>query len=151
MDNEILPGDRIFRIIDKNGNTLRAQLMKSRSKGNFWALWLENVHPLGYKSYPIEIEEGHRSILPEHPASDIRLFIPEKRIEVHYNARKSRVYTTESVDIAFLFRMPQFKIMYEVQGGLVEPGKNEIPGSASDWNTIQNFAVVRGKNGQIVW
>jgi hypothetical protein len=54
------------------------------------------------------------------------------------------------VYIAFPFLLDDSKLLFEVQGGLVEPGKDQIPGSASDWNTIQNYVTVRNSESQIV-
>ena len=33
----------------------------------------------------------------------------------------------------------------------VEPGVDQIPGSSSDWNTVQNFASIKNENSQIVF
>ncbi len=252
MDNEILPRDKPFRIADSDGNTLPAQILRSRSEGNYWALWVEDIPALGYKTYEIETREGVRDPSPEwlpvnnvlendyyrltlNPARgtvsglydkelethlvddgcewelgqfiyettgyrnqldrfvlenyerqtlnnvsmeagidgplwksvvfkgesegfesdppirfEIRLFKQEKRIEFHFNVRKIRISDPEGVYIAFPFELADSKLLYEVQGGLVEPGKDQIPGSASDWNTIQNFATVRNSKSQII-
>ena len=40
---------------------------------------------------------------------------------------------------------------FEVQGGIVRPGIDQLAGSASDWNTIQNFAAVKSNNSQIAF
>ena len=37
------------------------------------------------------------------------------------------------------------QLAFEVQGGTVRPGYNQLEGTASDWNTIQNFAWLRAK------
>ena len=41
-------------------------------------------------------------------------------------------------------------MLYEGQGGIVSPGETQIPGSASDWQTIQSFLSVRNAAGQII-
>lgn len=253
IDNEILPKSRSFRIVDADGMTVEAQLESSRNDGNTWSLWLENIPPLGFKTYRIEVDEGPRKRLPiqsaDHAAIEnkyyrieidsengalqslfdkelnlelvdnradwhlgqliyeisnprgqldqfrlddyqrtpwenielhdgidgpiwrsivitgtsegfdkekgveleIRLFKKAKRIDFHYSGRKERVRDPESVYIAFPFHMPESEIMYEVQGGLVRPGKDQIPGSSSDWNTFQNFVRIKNSHAQIVW
>lgn len=82
---------------------------------------------------------------------EIRLFETEKRIEWMFSARKMPVLEPEAIYVAFPFQLSNAAIRYEVQGGLVEPGKGQIPHSASDWQSIQNYAIVQGDEGQVVW
>ncbi len=56
----------------------------------------------------------------------------------------------EAVYVAFPFALEQGTLQFEAQGGLVQPGENQIPGTATDWNTVQNFAALRSPAGQIV-
>ncbi|MCX8109572.1 MAG: hypothetical protein N3G20_12305, partial [Verrucomicrobiae bacterium] len=39
---------------------------------------------------------------------------------------------------------------YEAQGGTVVPGRDQLPGSASDWQTMQSFVAIRNNKSQIV-
>ena len=57
----------------------------------------------------------------------------------------------EAVYVAFPFAPREGQIVYEAQGGIVRPGLDQIPGSSSDWQTVQNFLAVRHPQGQIVW
>jgi hypothetical protein len=57
----------------------------------------------------------------------------------------------EAIYVAFPFAPAAGEIAYEAQGGLVRPGRDQLPGSASDWQTVQNFLAVRHPQGQIVW
>ncbi|NOX66151.1 MAG: glycosyl hydrolase family 38 [Chlorobi bacterium] len=82
---------------------------------------------------------------------EIRLYKVEKKIELFFQMRKKRIYESEACYVAFPFNMPDGKIVYEAQGGLVTPGKTQLPGSASDWQTVQNFVAVRNNVGQIVF
>jgi len=82
---------------------------------------------------------------------EIRLFHYEKKIEFHYRMFKLPVTTPESVYVSFPFRLEGGKLFYEAQGGLVSPGVNQLEGSSSDWNAIQNFAAVRNMDAQIVF
>lgn len=83
---------------------------------------------------------------------EIRLYHQDKRIEFLYDMHKLPVTDPEAVYVAFPFKLDeQAEIDFEVQGGTVSPGLNQLEGTASDWNTIQNFASVRGKSGQIVF
>lgn len=81
---------------------------------------------------------------------EFRLYETEKRIELHLTLRKLPVASPEAVYVAFPFHCPGGKLVYEGQGGLVTPGETQIPGSSSDWQTIQNFIAVRAPEGQIV-
>ena len=82
--------------------------------------------------------------------AEIRLYDTEKRIELHFDIRKLPVPTPESVYVTLPFHSPDAKLLYEGQGGLVSPGETQIPGSSSDWQTIQSFLSVRNAAGQII-
>lgn len=82
--------------------------------------------------------------------AEIRLFEPEKRLELHYAVRKLSIPTPESVYVAFPFYSPDSQMLYEAQGGLVIPGRDQIPGSSSDWQTLQSFIAIRSPQGQIL-
>jgi alpha-mannosidase len=82
--------------------------------------------------------------------AEIRLYDTEKRVELHFAIRKLPVATPESVYVTLPFHSPDGKLLYEGQGGLVIPGEGQIPGSSSDWQTIQSFLSVRNVDGQII-
>lgn len=84
-------------------------------------------------------------------ACEIRLFRPEKRIEMLFSLRKLPVTDPEGAYVAFPFSFEESRLVFEVQGGTVVPGKDQLEGSASDWDGIQNFASIRGKGGQVVF
>jgi alpha-mannosidase len=81
---------------------------------------------------------------------EIRLFETEKRIELHFAIRKLPVRTPESIYVALPFNAPGSVMLYEAQGGLVRPGLDQIPGSSSDWQTLQSFIALRSPAGQII-
>ncbi|MBL7829352.1 MAG: hypothetical protein JNJ57_22135, partial [Saprospiraceae bacterium] len=64
---------------------------------------------------------------------------------------KLPVTTPEGLYVSFPFKLPDGRLRFEVQGGVVYPGINQLEGSSSDWNTIQNFASVANKDAQIVF
>ena len=82
---------------------------------------------------------------------EIRLYHVDKRIEFHYSMVKLAVTKPESVYISFPFYLPNRKLIFEAQGGMVEPGVNQLEGTASDWNTIQHFASIKNDKTQIVF
>jgi hypothetical protein len=251
IDHQILPKDAAYRIVDgATGREVPAQPMKSRAEGTYWALWVNQVPSLGFKTLTIEPREGARAADPvleikdqvlenefykltldpekgvksliekssgaelvdaQSPwllgqcvyetmkgkrdkmspevyqraawknlkiepgangrvwrsavihadmegcatnhglALEIRLYNTAKRIEFHYNIRKEPLTQPEAVYVAFPFNAPSFSVAYEAQGGMVVPGEQQIPGSASDWQTVQNFVAIRHPKGQILW
>ena len=56
IDHEILPPDRDFRILDGE-QALPAQPLQRRAEGTYWAIWVPDVPPLGYKILRIESGE----------------------------------------------------------------------------------------------
>jgi len=252
IDHEILPKEKSFRIVDENGNEIMAQPLRSRSDGTYWGLWAEDVPPMGYKIYRIQVNEEIRkeekkinfagklendfyklvidqekgaikslfdkemqqelvdenskwqlgqfiyerlsnrrqlekfrlekawrtsfsyvrtengvngpiwkSLIIHGTAEDcadnkgvtceIRLYNHQKRIELHFAMRKLAVEAPEAVYVAFPFQLQNGQIIFEAQGGMVIPGKDQLAGTASDWNTVQGFASVRNNNAQIIW
>jgi len=251
IDHEILPADRPARIIDpSSGRSIPAQPLRDRSEGSYWALWVTDVPPLGYKVYRVEasgprqapssspqrgaeiLENAYFRIrvdpktggvtelvdqqtgidLVDHDSrwklgqlfheslkdrrhlerdqmqrksitnvqlhrgpsgpiwrsifvqgdldgcaatngarAEIRLYEKEKRVELHYTIRKLPVPRPEGIYVAFPFTPPNGTIHYEAQGGVVEPGRDQLAGSSSDWQTVQNFLAVRSPRGQVVW
>ncbi|MDA0196695.1 MAG: hypothetical protein O2887_16730 [Bacteroidetes bacterium] len=81
---------------------------------------------------------------------EIRLYHFQKKIEFLYSMYKLPVVSPEGVYVAFPFNLDGGKLAFEAQGGVVYPGVNQLAGSSSDWNTIQNFAAVRNNESQIV-
>jgi hypothetical protein len=260
IDHDILPPDKNFRITDDEGKITEARLMRSRSEGSYWNLWVENVPPMGYRTLKIELMEGsvqdkvpsrgNEELENEHykiridkkkgvitslydkelgkelldledtmklgtfiyerlanreamerltnsnrdtvyvpldkklsmlsditvsesiPGTlwtsiyingkipecaddrgvnlEIRLFNKVKRIELLFDMHKLPVTEPEGVYVAFPFKLAYSHLAFEVQGGEVSPGVNQLEGTSSDWNVIQNFAAVRNPQSQIV-
>ena len=81
---------------------------------------------------------------------EIRLYKTEKKIEFLYSLKKLPVTDPEGGYVAFPFKLDNGQLVFEVQGGTVRPGKDQLEGSASDWNGIQNFVSVKNENSQLV-
>lgn len=81
---------------------------------------------------------------------ELRLFNTEKRVELHYRITKRAITNPEAVYIAFPLHLTNGKICYEIQGGLVYPGENQLEGTSADWHTFQSFVAVRGDKCQLV-
>jgi alpha-mannosidase len=247
IDHQILPPDREFRILDGE-QPVAAQAMERRAEGTYWALWVREVPPLGYRVLRIEsssqprakevagtnsfelgnayykltldaergavsslvdVESGTELADSQSPwglgqlvyetmpvkremkpgvfrrttlrnvkampgangpiwksllltaeldgcatnrgvRAEIRLYELEKRVELHFDLRKLPVPTPESVYVALPFQSRNWKMLYEAQGGCAVPGKDQIPGSSSDWQTLQSFISLGSDSGQII-
>ncbi len=126
-----------FKLVGYNRTTLSDVHFKSKTNGSIW------------RSI---VFAGHTDACygPEGVTCEVRLFNTQKRIEVLFTAMKRPITDPEALYVAFPFRSPGGTIRYDAQGGVVIPGVTQIPGSSSDWQTVQNFAAVRGNTGQIV-
>jgi len=261
IDHEMLNPNREFQIIDESGKVADAQMTGSREDGTYWGIWVEDVPPVGYKTYRIVESQESTSLPPQldfkstfendfyklsinpdrgtvqslfdkqlnrelvDPAcswqlgefiyeqldnrtqlerftnsrmdttfkglagsrttmknikveggvdgplwksliiqgdlpecddergitSEIRLYKKEKRIEFSYDIFKLPVTTAEAIYVAFPFAPDDSQLLFEAQGGIVIPGRDQLEGTSSDWNTIQSFAAVKGKDSQIVF
>lgn len=87
---------------------------------------------------------------PKGFSIEIRLFNTEKRIDVACSVIKKNIVDPESFYIAFPFALQNGKHFTEVQGGIIETGKDQIKGSSNDWYTVQDFTLVRNEKAQIV-
>ncbi len=81
---------------------------------------------------------------------EIRLFNTAKRIDFAYEIEKKLVTDPEGIYIAFPFYLDEGTLAFDVQGGEVRAGIDQIPGSANDWNTVQNYARLYHSNYQIL-
>lgn len=81
---------------------------------------------------------------------EIRLFKTTKRIDFAFELKKKPILEPESFYISFPFMLDEGKIHFEVSGGRIEAGIDQVPGSANDWNTVQNFVQIKNDSEQIV-
>ena len=56
----------------------------------------------------------------------------------------------EGIYIAFPFQLKDGVLAFDVQGGEIRAGIDQIPGSSNDWNSVQNYARLSNKDAQIV-
>jgi hypothetical protein len=253
IDHDIIPQDKVFGIVDETGKTLKAQLLRSRREGSYYAVYVEDIPPMGYKTFKIlagkedspqqpkvaldnyQIENEYYIITLDNQTGnvkslydkqlkleivdaqapwqlgafvyetlnnnrrqmeqyklteydrkglsdikieagkngaiyqsvhirgqsagceaksgvdiEIRLFHQEKRIELHYTMRKLPITEPDGIYVAFPFRLDNAKLYFDVQGGVVSPGENQLDGTASDWNTVQNFVTARNDKAQLI-
>lgn len=253
IDHQILPINKSFRIVDKEGNEIPAQHAESQADGTYWNIWVNQVPGFGAKQFYIHVsgekiskEEptktlknnvienqwykitldsqkgsikswldkdlgkelltqgnswqlgefiyelansrapmshyqmpefkrkgvdsisfesftegsiwdswrftGYTSagIGPRNYKFELRVFKTTKRIDLVYRLRKKAVTDPEAVYVAFPFELNNGKIYFDVQGGTIQAGVDQIPGSVTDWNVVQNFASVRNDQSQII-
>jgi alpha-mannosidase len=81
---------------------------------------------------------------------EIRIFNTTKRIDLTYYIEKKMVTDPEGIYIAFPFTLNDGTLSFEVQGGEIRAGIDQIPGSANDWNTVQNYARLHNSGTQII-
>jgi hypothetical protein len=81
---------------------------------------------------------------------EYRIYSVCKKIEIVYFLRKKATTDPEAVYISFPFDVENGKIYTDVPGGAIEAGIDQIPGSSSDWYTVQNFAAARNRDMQVV-
>lgn len=139
-------------ILEKLGN--RSQ-MESRKLDDFKRLKLDTVWFDSMSGNEIwnslrfygesETFEGPRGYMFE-----IRLFNTEKRLDLAFSAIKKSIVSPESFYIAFPFALEGGRHFTEVQGGVIETGKDQVKGSSNDWYTVQNFTSVRNGKSQII-
>jgi len=252
-DYEIIPRGRDFKMIDENGKELNVQMLRQISKGTYFAVYAEDLPPMGHKTYRIIVEKENQPALPRTSLTsngiendyfrivfdpqagsikslidkklglemidsdadwqlgavvhenllgnrrqmerytlteykrtglrdarvragtngpiyqtvivegkldgceenfgvriEIRLFYHEKRIELHYALRNLPLTDPHGIYVAFPFKLEDAKLYFDVQGGVVSPGVNQLESSASEWNTVQNFVAARNDKSQFV-
>lgn len=156
-------GEIIYEQLDDRSEINKGHLAERRqAKGKKWMqkyerFGIENFNFKGIEDKPIW-EEMHFAGKMEMAAYGdegfklgIRLYKTTKRIDFTYNVIKKPVTDPESIYVAFPFILENGKINFEVQGGVIESGVDQIPGSSNDWNTVQNFVSVRNDDSQLVF
>lgn len=81
---------------------------------------------------------------------EIRLFTTGKRIDLAYFIEKKMVTDPEGIYIAFPFILDNGQLAFDVQGGEIRAGIDQIPGSTNDWNVVQNYARLYNSGSQLL-
>jgi hypothetical protein len=83
--------------------------------------------------------------------TEIRLFDGEKKIEFVENVDKAEVDSKEAVYFAFPFAMTHPQFQYEIQNGVVNPGKDMYPGAGHVWFSAQHWVSAEqdGMSGSV--
>ncbi len=82
---------------------------------------------------------------------DFLIYNVAKRIDIRYNLVKKQNTSPEGLYVAFPFELEDARIYFDVAGGEIEAGVDQIQGTSNDWNTVQNYISVRNDASQIVF
>ena len=74
--------------------------------------------------------------------TEIRLYNEEKKIELIEDVEKKPELKKEAVYFAFPFAMAHPEFRYEIQNGVVDPGKDMYPGAGREWFSVQHWVSV---------
>lgn len=139
-------------ILEKLGN--RSQ-MESKKLDDFKRIPLDTVWFDSAITGPVYSSlkffgETETAIGPRGFTLEIRLYNEDKLVEIACSLVKKSIVDPESFYIAFPFALENGKHFTELQGGVIETGKDQIPGSSNDWFSVQNFTAIRNSESQIV-
>ncbi len=81
---------------------------------------------------------------------EIRIFNTEKRIDFHWDIDKKLVTDPEGIYLAFPLQLKDGQLAFDVQGGEIRAGVDQIPGSSNDWNTVQHYARLYNDQTQVI-
>ncbi len=139
LQSQMLPnGSRFGHLTDYSRQPLDSVWLSEIKEGSIW----DTFQFKGKTETAYEADDAY--------TFEVRIYKTTKRIDLAYALKKKPIVNPESFYIAFPFQLNNGKIHLEVAGGTMEAGVDQIPGSANDWNTIQNFANVKNENEQIV-
>ncbi|MCP4311019.1 MAG: glycosyl hydrolase family 38 [Bacteroidetes bacterium] len=126
-----------FRLDDYERTSLDSAWLEPGTNGPLWtSVCLKGLTEASIRGHELDLE--------------IRLFKPAKRVDMVYSIVKKPVIEPEGIYIAFPFTLDKGSLYFDVQGGTIEAGRDQIPGSANDWNTVQNYAALRNDLSQLV-
>lgn len=142
-------GEFIYETLDN-----RAQ-MESFKLDNYEREPLDSVWMDGFEEgliwNTVRFKGKTRAAFPEDAYHfEIRLFNTSKRIDLVYHIEKRMVTEPEGIYIAFPFQLENGTLSFDVQGGEIRAGVDQIPGSSNDWNSVQNYARLANTGEQIL-
>lgn len=80
---------------------------------------------------------------------EVMLYKQEPRIGIRYTLRRKADFKENSIYVAFPFTTDNPQLAMDVQGGVMQPGKNQLEGSSTEWYTMQNYVAARSEDHQI--
>ncbi|MGV8090880.1 MAG: glycosyl hydrolase family 38 [Mangrovibacterium sp.] len=148
-DTEWKMGELVYERNDTRTNISRLK------PGNYTRFSPENVMYEGLTEGPVWDAYRFRGTSPAGMDKDnffmeLRIYKNRKLVSFTYRLKKKLETGPEALYVVFPFELLGGKIFFDVPGGVIEAGVDQIPGSSNDWNTVQNFTTVRSDSGQIV-
>ena len=81
---------------------------------------------------------------------DVKVFSEVKRIELAYRLKRLPETDPAGLYVTFPFDVPDGKLAFDVPGGLLVAGENQIPSTTAAWNTVQHFVTARNDGMQVL-
>ncbi|MBQ6086458.1 MAG: hypothetical protein IJK96_00180 [Bacteroidales bacterium] len=81
---------------------------------------------------------------------DVKLNNRVKRIDLSYRLKRLPETDPSGIYVAFPFGVEGGKLAFDVPGGLLVAGENQIPGTVAAWNTVQSFVSARNQEMQVL-
>jgi hypothetical protein len=73
--------------------------------------------------------------------TEVILFDGQKKIGFINHVHKKEVYTKEGIYFTFPFAMDQPQFRYEIQNGVVNPARDQMPGAGKEWFSVQHWVA----------
>jgi alpha-mannosidase len=142
-------GEFIYEMLN-NRQQMEAYTLNNYTRESLEKVWFE-----GYQKGPVwnsfRFSGSTRAANKERGYSlEIRIFNTTRRIDMVYSIEKKLVTDPEGIYIAFPLQSENGQLSFDVQGGEIRAGIDQIPGSSNDWNTVQNYARLSNAEGQVI-
>jgi len=139
-------------ILEKLGNRsqMESRMLNDFTRSPLDTVWFDSMTQGEIWNAVRFYGETETAIGPRGYSFEIRLFNTCKRMDLACSIIKKSITDPESFYIAFPFAADNGRLYTEVAGGVIEAGKDQIPGSSNDWYTVQNYASLRNEKMQIV-
>ena len=73
--------------------------------------------------------------------TEVILFDGQKKIGFINHVHKKEVYTKEGIYFTFPLAMDQPQFRYEIQNGVVNPARDQMPGAGKEWFSVQHWVA----------
>lgn len=87
----------------------------------------------------------------KHYLTELRIIDGIERIDIINNIDKIAVREKEGIHFGFPFNVPNGQLRYDVAWGIVQPEKDQLPGSCKNFFSVQNFVDISNNNFGITW
>lgn len=147
-DSEWIAGEFIYESLEGDRHQMERKVFERYSREG-----MTDVRYTGVKEgrvYQSICYEGKLRGCADIARVEVRLFNDVKRIEVSCSATRLPEEAPSGIYVAFPFRAEGGSLVFDVPGGTVEAGKNQLPRSSAAWNTVQSFAAARNSEIQTV-